>query len=121
MTSEQIESQPRKRRLGCLGIGGIVVLAVILAVVVFILVRVFDEQRTVAQCPDVARMLIEDQLGEPSSFATVNTSPGFMMTGTATVDGTDYIWGCQIGVTRGVHMVVREGDEPSVIDEFVEL
>jgi len=122
MTSDPIDAPPKKRRrLGCLPIGGIGVLAIILAVVVFIVVRVLGERYIVAQCPDVALTLIEKQLGEPSSFETVNETAGFMMTGTATVEGTDYIWGCQIGVTRGVHVVVREGDEPSVIDEFVDL
>lgn len=122
MTSDPIDAPPKKRRrLGCLPIGGIGVLAIILAVVVFIVVRVLGERWIVAQCPDVALALIEEELGDPSSFETVNDSPGFMMTGTATVEGTDYTWGCQIGVTRGVHVVVREGDEPLVIDEFVDL
>ena len=122
MTSEPIDAPPRKRRkLGCMAIGGIVVLAIIVAIAVFILVRVLDEHHTVDQCPDVALALIEDQIGDPSSFETVNKSAGFMMTGTATVDGTDYVWGCQIGVTRGVHVVVHDADDVEVIDEFVEL
>lgn len=112
----------RRRGPGCLGIAALVIAGIIVAFLVFAFTRPTDESR-VEQCPRVVRELIEDRLGEPSSFGTTDVFPGNQMKGTATVRGTSYVWICGIGITRGnrVSVDVRDPDNASVINEYVDL
>ena len=115
------EPPARRRGPGCLGIAGLVVLALVVAFIVFAVNRPTTESR-IAQCPEVTRALIEDRLGEVTSFG-VTERYDTQTKGTATVRGTSYEWICSIGITVGnrVDVDVRDPDNSSVISEYVDL
>lgn len=123
MISEPAGSEPGRRKgPGCLLIVALVVVGLIIAILVFAFARPTDEQK-VAQCPDVTRALIEEQLGATTSFQTTENNPGNQMKGTATVRGFVYEWICGIGIARGnsVQVEVRDADNTTVISEYVDL
>jgi hypothetical protein len=123
MTSKPTEAEPRKRNgPGCLLIVALVVVGLIVGFLVFTFTRLTDEQK-VARCPEVTLTLVEERLGEPTSFVTTETTPGNQVKGTTMVGGSVYEWTCGIGITRGdrVQVDVRDADFASVISEYVDL